>query len=144
MAEFAKAVRDDNPAHRDRAAAAEQGFAGIPAPLTFVAASAHWRRGPNPLAEHDLDLTRTLHGESEWEYARPLLAGEELTVHQDLAGIEEKQGRRAAPHPPRRAAGPGGRSARTRPRPGSRGCRSAASRPGGPASPRSRPGPGGR
>src|SRR3546814_933936 len=94
VAEFAKAVRDDNPAHRDRAAAEEQGFAGIPAPLTFVAASAHWRRGPNPLAEQNLDLTRTLHGESEWEYARPLLAGEELTVHQELAGIEEKQCRR--------------------------------------------------
>jgi len=94
VAEFAKALRDDNPAHRDRAAAEDQGFAGIPAPLTFVAASAHWRSGPNPLAEHDLDLTRTLHGESEWEYARPLLAGEELTVHQELAGIEEKQGRR--------------------------------------------------
>jgi acyl dehydratase len=94
VAEFAKAVRDDNPAHRDLAAAEEQGFAGIPAPLTFVAASAHWRRGPNPLAEQNLDLTRTLHGESEWEYARPLLAGEELTVHQELAGIEEKQGRR--------------------------------------------------
>jgi len=94
VAEFAKAVRDDNPAHRDRAAAEAQGFAGIPAPLTFVAVSAHWRSGSNPLAEQDLDLTRTLHGESEWEYARPLLAGEELTVHQELAGIEEKQGRR--------------------------------------------------
>ena len=94
VAEFAKAVRDDNPAYRDRAAAEEQGFAGIPAPLTFVAAAAHWRAGPNPLADHDLDLTRTLHGESEWDYARPLLVGEELTVHQDLAGIEEKQGRR--------------------------------------------------
>jgi acyl dehydratase len=92
VAEFAKAVRDDNPAHRDRAAAAEQGFAAIPAHLRRR--SAHWRSGPNPLAEHDLDLTRTLHGESEWEYARPLLAGEELTVHQRLAGIEEKQGRR--------------------------------------------------
>ena len=43
VAEFAKAVRDDNPAYRDRAAAARQGFAGIPAPLTFVATSAHWR-----------------------------------------------------------------------------------------------------
>ena len=67
VAEFAKAVRDDNPAHRDRAAAEEQGLTGIPAPLTFVAASAHWRSGPNPLAEQNLDLTRTLHGESEWE-----------------------------------------------------------------------------
>lgn len=94
IAEFAKAVRDDNPAHRDLAAAREQGFEGIPAPLTFVAASAHWSRGENPLAAQALDLTRTLHGESEWEYARPLLAGEELTVHQELVGVEEKAGRR--------------------------------------------------
>ncbi len=94
IAELAKAVRDDNPAHRDLDAARAQGFDGIPAPLTFVAASAHWSRGASPLADQELDLTRTLHGESEWEYARPLLAGEELTVHQELAGIEEKQGRR--------------------------------------------------
>src|SRR3546814_18923986 len=92
VAEFAKAVRDDNPAHRDRAAAEEQGFAGIPAPLTFVAASAHWRSGPNPLAEQNLDLTRTLHGESAWEYARPLPPGAELTVHTALTAADRRVG----------------------------------------------------
>jgi len=94
VAEMAKALRDDNPAYRDADAAREQGFDGIPAPLTFVATSAHWSRGTSPVHDLKLDLTRTLHGESEWEFARPLLAGEELTVHQALAGTEEKPGRR--------------------------------------------------
>lgn len=92
--EFAKAIRDDNPAHRDADAAAEQGFDGIVAPLTFVASSAHWRDGPGPLADAGLDLTRTLHGESEWEYRRPLIAGEVLDVESEVVGREEKEGRR--------------------------------------------------
>lgn len=34
--EFARALKDDNPAFRNEAAATEQGFDKIPAPLTFI------------------------------------------------------------------------------------------------------------
>ncbi|EUA22622.1 maoC like domain protein [Mycobacterium xenopi 3993] len=95
IAEFAAAVGDDNPAHRDREAAAAQGFPAIPAPLTFCASSALWYRGPHPLAGRRLDLTRVLHGETEIELCRPLLAGDELIVEPTFAGTEEKQGQRA-------------------------------------------------
>src|SRR3546814_14550058 len=74
VAEFAKAVRDDNPAHRDRAAAEEQGFAGIPAPLTFVSPSPHSRRRPSPLPPQTLSLTRSLPVYSHFLSSRPLLA----------------------------------------------------------------------
>ncbi|BBU24476.1 FAS1-like dehydratase domain-containing protein [Mycobacterium xenopi] len=94
IAEFAAAVGDDNPAHRDREAAAAQGFPAIPAPLTFCASSALWYRGPHPLAGRRLDLTRVLHGETEIELCRPLLAGDELIVEPTFAGTEEKQGQR--------------------------------------------------
>lgn len=94
IAEFARAVGDDNPAHRDPEAAAAQGFAAIPAPLTFSASSALWAQGPHPLAGLQLDLTRVLHGETELDIRRPLLAGDELTVEAAFVGTEEKQGRR--------------------------------------------------
>lgn len=94
IAEFAAAVSDDNPAHRDRGAAAAQGFEAVPAPLTFCATSSFWFRGPHPLAGRDLDLTRVLHGESQWEFRRPLVAGDELSVEAAFAGTEEKEGRR--------------------------------------------------
>lgn len=94
IAEFATAVDDDNPAHRDLASAQTQGFPAIPAPLTFCAASSLWFKGRHPLADATLDLTRVLHGETELELRRPLLAGDELVVEPAFVGTEDKQGRR--------------------------------------------------
>lgn len=94
IAEFAAAVGDDNPAHRDRDAAREQGFDSVVAPLTFCATSSFWFKGSHPLADQKLDLTRVLHGETELDVRRPLVAGDELSVDARFAGTEHKQGRR--------------------------------------------------
>ena len=94
IAEFAAAVGDDNPAHRDRDAAGEQGFGSVVAPVTFCATSSLWFKGPHPLASQKLDLTRVLHGETELDLRRPLVADDELAVDAPFAGTEHKQGRR--------------------------------------------------
>ena len=79
--EFARAIKSDNALHLDPAAAREEGFGDVVAPLTFSAAAAHYNGGdaadlPKALG---LDLTRMLHGEERWTYARPAIAGETLT-----------------------------------------------------------------
>jgi acyl dehydratase len=87
IAEFARAVKDDNPAYRDGPAP--------PAPPTFLMTIAHWigdlgqtRRGVT------LDYRRLLHGEQEFEYLRPIRAGDVLRFRSRTKDVFEKQGKR--------------------------------------------------
>ena len=91
LTEFARAIHADDPIYLDPKAARLAGFAALPAPPTFSCATAHWQpeSDGNPL---NLDLTRVLAGGNEWEYRRPLLAGEELTVRTRIADVTRKQG----------------------------------------------------
>ena len=97
--EFARAVKDDNPAYRDEAAAAEQGFDEIPAPLTFVRTAYFPRYRPaefDDIRPFDLGFRReyTVHGEQEYEFERPLLVGDVLSGEVELADIYEREGSR--------------------------------------------------
>lgn len=87
IAEFARAVKDDNPAFRDGERP--------PAPPTFLMTIAHWigdlgqtRRGIT------LDYRRLLHGEQEFEYLRPVRAGDVLRFRSRTKDVFEKQGKR--------------------------------------------------
>jgi hypothetical protein len=87
IAEFARAVKDDNPAFR-------RGDAP-PAPPTFLMTIAHWigdlgrtRQGIK------LDYRRLLHGEQEFEYRRPIRGGDVLTFRSRTKDVFEKQGKR--------------------------------------------------
>lgn len=92
--EFARALLDDDPVYNDAAAAHEAGFEAIPAPLTFAAASMHFR-DDLPLFENmGLDLKRVLHGESSWEYLAPVHVGDELVAHRRIADITSRPGKR--------------------------------------------------
>jgi acyl dehydratase len=86
---FAEALGDPNPLYQDEAAARAAGFAGLVAPPTFPLALT-----ANDRFRHSLDLgTRSiLHGEQQFEYARPLVAGEKLTVVTRVADVQEKAG----------------------------------------------------
>ena len=89
---FAEAVLDDNPIHREPAAATAAGFPGIPAPPTFAAALETWGRFAElQPAEPVVDVPAweilrpfmergglILHGEQEFEYHRPLMVGDVL------------------------------------------------------------------
>jgi len=93
LAVFADAVRDQSPIYRDTRVAAEAGLAGIPAPPTYPGVmnnfgafpelqSADADLGSNPMGEVLGPLMANggiiLHGEQEFTYERPVLAGDVL------------------------------------------------------------------
>ncbi len=93
LSEFARAIHADDSIYFDAEAAHRAGFAAQPAPPTFSCVTAHWQpaQDGNPL---NLDLRRVLAGGNEWEYHRPLLAGETLEVRTHISDVTRKQGSR--------------------------------------------------
>jgi len=86
---FADALGDPNPIYTDEEAARAAGYAGLVAPPTFPAVLA-----ANDRFRHSLDLgTRSLlHGEQQFEYGRPIVAGDRITVKSRVADVQEKAG----------------------------------------------------
>jgi acyl dehydratase len=86
---FAEALGDPNPIYTDEEAARAAGYAGLVAPPTFPAVLA-----ANDRFRHSLDLgTRSLlHGEQQFEYGRPIVAGDRITVKSRVADVQEKAG----------------------------------------------------
>ena len=86
---FAEAIGDPDPVYRDEDAARAAGHPRIPAPPTFAAALR-----PNDAREGiDIDWAKLLHGEQEFEYHRPLYAGDRLTLTQSIVDVYEKAGK---------------------------------------------------
>lgn len=96
--EFARAIKDDNSAHRSEGAAANQGFDAIPAPLTFVRTSAFPRYRPADVPrlgfDIGIDIKRELHGEQEYEFERPVYVGDTLTGISTLVDVYQREGKR--------------------------------------------------
>ncbi len=92
--EFARALHDDDPLYQRDAVARQAGFEGIPAPLTFAAASMHYRDDLQVFEHLDLDLGRVLHGETTWEYLAPVHVGDELVARRRIADITKRPGKR--------------------------------------------------
>jgi acyl dehydratase len=84
---FAEAVGDTNPIYVDEAAARAAGHPRIPAPPTFAIAL----RANDPRGGIELDWRKLLHGEQELIYARPLYAGDRLTIVGRIAGAAVKE-----------------------------------------------------
>ncbi len=83
---FSTAVGETNPIHFDEAAARAAGYASLVAPPAFLAAL---RPGTDLIAE----LTngkQVLHAEQQFELARPLLAGETVTVYGRVADVSSR------------------------------------------------------
>ena len=100
IAEFARAIRDDNPIYFDEKKARAAGFAGIPAPPTFFEV---WLRYLNFALAEDRPRARPREGTTraagfdggrEVEYFKPVLAGDTLTMTQRDAGSYQREGRR--------------------------------------------------
>jgi acyl dehydratase len=90
--EFAQAIKDDNPVYFDeQQAKAEAG--GVMPPPTFTMTQAFWDEGQGRI-ELDLDLRRVLHGEQEFEYLRPVYAGDSLTARGRISNVEKRPGKR--------------------------------------------------
>lgn len=97
--EFARALDDDNPAHRDQAAAHDQGFDAVPAPLTFLQTAAFPRYTPPEHREGitfnlGFDYSQILHGEQDYEFERPVFVGDTLTGTTELIEVYQREGDR--------------------------------------------------
>ena len=86
---FADAIGDPNPLSLDEAAARAAGHAGLVASPTFAATLGWGER-----FRHSLDLpTRSvLHGDQIFELARPIVAGDRITVRSRVADVQERSG----------------------------------------------------
>ena len=87
IAEFARAIGSDDPAHTDPAAARALGYPDVIAPPTFaviIAQRAEWQLMSDP--EAGIDYARLVHGEERFRHHRPIVAGDRLTatLHVDL------------------------------------------------------------
>ena len=91
---FADAVGDPNPLYRDESAAKRAGLKGIIAPPTFPIT---FGLGMEVMMGADtgieLNLMRILHGEQEFEYFRPIYAGEKISCTSKIVDVYEKEGK---------------------------------------------------
>jgi acyl dehydratase len=92
--EFADAIGDSNPIYRDPDYAAEMGFAGILAPPTMLRTFLYEPKAASEALKVK-DWSYIVHGEQEFEYFAPIVAGDVLTAQERIAGITEKENRRA-------------------------------------------------
>jgi acyl dehydratase len=94
VADFARALGDPNPLYVDANAAARGPFRGIVAPPTYPIAfmTQAMAGGMDTFLELGLNFMTLVHGEQEFEYRRPIRAGETLTLTGRIADIYEKTG----------------------------------------------------
>jgi len=92
--EFADAVGDPNPLYRDPIVAAQAGFAAIPAPPTLLRTFLYeTSESRNALGVKDWSYI--VHGEQEFEYLAPVVAGDVLTAQDRIVSVTEKESKRA-------------------------------------------------
>ena len=97
VAEFARAIESSNEVFYDADAAREAGYNDVPAPLTFtrVAYFPRYRVGDNRSSfgfDLGFDPERTVHGEQEYEYRRPVTVGDTLDGTTELVDVYQKSG----------------------------------------------------
>lgn len=96
IAEFADSICDANPIYTDEQTAKKAGFEAIPAPPTYGQVKAFYQTGETwpEYASIGLDWRYILHGEMEFEYHSPMVAGQILRVQNRIADLFEKKGSR--------------------------------------------------
>lgn len=90
--EYARAVQDYHPAHWDTAAAADLGYTGLVAPLTFTSVpgmACNRRMFESVVVGYDTYMQT----EEVFEQHRPIVAGDELRVDVELASVRRFAGR---------------------------------------------------
>lgn len=98
IAEFAEAIKDDNPAYTDSTGetAREQGFDDVPAPPTYERVSSFFqsRQSTDGRPDFGFDNERILHGEQAYEYERVPTAGEVLSAESEVTNVYQREGAR--------------------------------------------------
>jgi acyl dehydratase len=91
--EFARAVKDDHPAHFTEEAAKECGYDALIAPLTFLAVAGR-RVQAEIFNQFDvpINMERVLHRDQKIVFHRPILAGDKLYFDSYLDSVTESHG----------------------------------------------------
>ena len=91
--EFARAVKDEHPAHYDEAAAKEVGYDTLVASLTFLAVAGRKVQLEifNQFAV-PINMERVLHRDQKITFHRPILAGDKLWFDSYLDSVIEAHG----------------------------------------------------
>lgn len=92
--EYARAIGDDNPIYQDPDFAAKTAVGGIIAPPTFLRTFMYEPRDAVEALDVK-DWSFIVHGEQEFEYLLPVLAGDVLSAQDKIISIVEKESRRA-------------------------------------------------
>lgn len=91
--EFAAAVKDDHPVHFDDEAAAELGYDGLVASLTFLAVAG--RRVQLEIFNNfdiPINIARVFHRDQKFAFHRPIVAGDRLYFDAYLDSVIESHG----------------------------------------------------
>ncbi|MEH6374166.1 MaoC family dehydratase N-terminal domain-containing protein [Streptomyces sp. KLMMK] len=91
--EFAEAIGDTNPVYTDPEAAKALGHPDVIAPPTFVFSITYRAAGAvvnDP--QLGLDYSRVVHGDQKFAYARPVRAGDRLSVVSTIESIKSLAG----------------------------------------------------
>jgi acyl dehydratase len=91
--EFARAVKDDHPAHFTEQAAAELGYPALVASLTFLTVAG--RKVQLDIFKNfavPINLARVLHRDQKLKFHRPILAGDKLFFDSYLDSVIESHG----------------------------------------------------
>lgn len=82
--EFAGAILDESPEYESECPAA---------PPTFTMTVAFWPR-VGPMPDLGLNYMRVLHAEQQYEYLKPVQAGDTLTARTTISDVYEKEGKK--------------------------------------------------
>jgi len=94
VADFARALGDPNPLYVDSEAGRRGPFGTVVAPPTYPIAfmTQAMAGGMETFLELGLNFMTLVHGAQEFEYVRPIRAGETLTLTGRVADVYEKPG----------------------------------------------------
>src|SRR2546430_11332442 len=93
IADFARAIGDPEPLYVDPQVAQRSRFAAVVGPPTFPIRIGAAAGDPEIFLALDLNYASLLHAEQEFEWFRPLLAGEKLTLTGRVGDMYEKPGK---------------------------------------------------
>lgn len=90
---FAKAIGETNPIFLEKQAAKTAGYTALPAPPTYGFSLSNAQADTfDYTKEMGIPIEALLHGEEEFEYIQPILAGDEITFQRTVLTIYEKKG----------------------------------------------------
>jgi acyl dehydratase len=92
--EFARATHAHDAVHTDSSIARDAGFDRIPATPTHVVVAGHQRDQQAFVRSLGLAIERIVVGSVEWEYARPLAAGDRIVGTRRVVDDATKEGKR--------------------------------------------------